>query len=75
MDGLRYNGSERNRGAERDGGDVVRWYVIVALVCMVIAPFDALYMHIKANKRREALRRQEEEARLREEARTKGERP
>ncbi len=37
----------------------MRWYVIVALVCMVIAPFDALYMHIKANRRREELRRRE----------------
>ena len=35
------------------------WYAIVALVCIVIAPFDALYMHIKASKRREALRKKE----------------
>ena len=68
---------EAKETAARDGrrDDAVRWYVIAALICMVIAPFDALYMHIKANKRREALRRQEEEARRREEARTKGETP
>lgn len=35
------------------------WYAIVALICMVIAPFDALYMHIKANRRREELRKKE----------------
>ena len=37
------------------------WYYIVALVCLVIAPFDALYMHIKAERRRDELRRRREE--------------
>lgn len=37
------------------------WYYIVALVCVVIAPFDALYLHIKAQKRREERRRKEQE--------------
>lgn len=36
------------------------WYVILALVCAVIAPFDALYMYIKSEKRRDALRRRRE---------------
>ena len=36
------------------------WYWIVALVCFIIAPFDALYMHIKADRRREALKREKE---------------
>ena len=38
------------------------WYVIVALVCAVIAPFDALYLHIKADRRRDALKREREQA-------------
>ena len=33
------------------------WYMIVLLACLVVAPFDALYLHIKADRRREALRR------------------
>ncbi|MBR1560475.1 MAG: hypothetical protein IJ646_09585 [Clostridia bacterium] len=37
------------------------WYYIVALVCLVIAPFDALYMHIKAERRRDEIRRRREE--------------
>ena len=36
------------------------WYVIAALVCIVIAPFDALYMYITASRRREKLREKEE---------------
>ncbi len=36
------------------------WYVIVALICAVIAPFDALYMYIKNEKRKDALRRKRE---------------
>ncbi len=38
------------------------WYIWVALACMIIAPFDALYMHIRANRRREELRRREGES-------------
>ena len=30
------------------------WYVIAAIVCAVIAPFDALYMYIKNERRKEA---------------------
>ncbi len=33
------------------------WYVIAALVCAVIAPFDALYLYIQSEKRKEARRR------------------
>ena len=33
------------------------WYYILLLICVVIAPFDALYMYIKAGRRREELRR------------------
>ena len=45
-----------------NGGEVstMPWYWIVALVCFIIAPFDALYMHIKADRRREALKREKE---------------
>ena len=37
------------------------WYYIVLLVCVIIAPFDALYMYIKAERRREELRRRTQE--------------
>ena len=36
------------------------WYWIVALICLVIGPFDALYLHIRAEKRRDAIRRERE---------------
>ena len=42
------------------------WYVIVALICAVIAPFDALYMYIKSEKRRDALRRRRDTDKNRE---------
>ena len=35
----------------------MNWYYIVLLVCVIIAPFDALYMYIKAEKRRDALKK------------------
>ena len=37
------------------------WYLIVALICAVIAPFDALYVYIKAERRREAFRHRRQE--------------
>ena len=41
----------------------MKWVYILLLVCLVIGPFDAMYMYIKAQKRRDALkkRKQEEE--------------
>ncbi len=33
------------------------WYGWLILACVVIGPFDALYMYIKNEKRREALRK------------------
>lgn len=39
----------------------MRWYWIVLLVCLVIGPFDALYVYIKAQKRRDELKRRREE--------------
>ena len=36
------------------------WYLIALLVCAVIAPFDALYMYIKSERRKEELRRKKE---------------
>ena len=33
------------------------WYLIALLVCLVIGPFDALYMYIKSERRKEALRK------------------
>ena len=38
------------------------WYVIAALVCAAIAPFDALYMYIKNEKRKEARKDKEKTA-------------
>ena len=35
----------------------MKWYYIVLLVCVIIAPFDALYMYITAEKRRDALKK------------------
>ena len=40
----------------------MKWYYIVLLVCVIIAPFDALYMYIKAEKRREALKKKKQES-------------
>lgn len=36
------------------------WYWIALIVCLVIGPFDALYVYIKAQKRRDKLRREKE---------------
>ncbi|MBR1821037.1 MAG: hypothetical protein IJ769_05380 [Clostridia bacterium] len=36
------------------------WYWIVLLVCLVIGPFDALYVYIKAQKRKDELKRKRE---------------
>ena len=35
----------------------MKWYWIVLLVCLVIGPFDALYVYIKAQKRRDERKR------------------
>ena len=40
----------------------VPWYMWVFLACMVIAPFDALYLYIKAERRRDRLRRRQGDA-------------
>ncbi len=37
------------------------WYWIALLVCLVIGPFDALYVYIKSQKRRDELKRRREE--------------
>ena len=37
------------------------WYGYVLIACMVIGPFDALYLYIKAQKRRDRLRREKDE--------------
>lgn len=37
------------------------WYYIVLIACLVIGPFDALYVYIKAQRRREAYRRKKAE--------------
>jgi len=35
------------------------WYGILLIACLVIGPFDALYMYIKAQKRRDEIRKKE----------------
>ena len=39
------------------------WYGIVIIVCIIIGPFEALYQYIRAQKRREELRRRREASR------------
>ena len=39
----------------------MKWYYIVLLICVIIAPFDALYMYIKAEHRKEALKKRKQE--------------
>jgi len=39
----------------------VKWYYIVLLICVIIGPFDALYMYIKAQRRKEALKKRRQE--------------
>ena len=36
--------------------------MIALLVCLVIGPFDALYMYIKAEKRKDELRKRDQAA-------------
>lgn len=33
------------------------WYLIALLCCAVIGPFDALYLYIKSERRKEARRK------------------
>ncbi len=39
----------------------MKWYYIVLLICVIIGPFDALYMYIKAQRRKEALKKRRQE--------------
>ena len=39
----------------------MNWLLIAALVCVIIGPFDALYLYIKAQRRRDALKRQQDD--------------
>ena len=48
----------------------LRWYWIALLVCLVIGPFDALYVYIKAQKRRDEMKRRREEEERRKELHT-----
>ena len=45
------------------------WYWIALIVCLVIGPFDALYLYIKAQKRKEAMKRKKEEPKTNDEER------
>lgn len=44
-----------------EGGGAMPWYGILFIVCIIIGPFEALYQYIRAQKRREELRRRREE--------------
>lgn len=48
------------------------WYWIALIACLVIGPFDALYVYIRAQRRREELKRKREhpEANTNDEERT-----
>lgn len=35
------------------------WYYIALIICLIIGPFDALYLYIKAQKRRDELRKRQ----------------
>lgn len=35
------------------------WYLVALLICAVIAPFDALYMYIKSERRKEQRKRRD----------------
>ena len=37
------------------------WYVLVLLFGLIVAPFDALYLYIRAEKRRDALKRRKKD--------------
>ena len=39
----------------------MKWYYIVLLICVIIAPFDALYMYIKAERRKDALKKRKQD--------------
>ena len=36
------------------------WYGWLILACVVIGPFDALYVYIKSERRRDAIRRRKQ---------------
>ena len=42
------------------GVEPMPWYWIALIVCLVIGPFDALYVYIKAQRRKEELKRKRE---------------
>ena len=48
----------------------VKWYYIVLLICVIIAPFDALYMYIKAEHRKETLKKRRQERKEKEDNKT-----
>ena len=52
----------------------MRWYMIALLVCLVIGPFDALYMYIKAEKRKDELRKRDQAAGSGEQGKSRAER-
>jgi hypothetical protein len=37
------------------------WYYIVLIVCIIIGPFDALYLYIKAQRRKDKSKKDKDE--------------
>ena len=48
--------------------------MIALLVCLVIGPFDALYMYIKAEKRKDEMRKRDQAAGSGEQGKSRAER-
>ena len=48
----------------------VKWYYIVLLICVSIGPVDALYMYIKAEHRKETLKKRRQERKEKEDNKT-----
>ena len=44
----------------KQGRDCMKWVYIALLVSVIIAPFDALYIYIRSEKRKEALKKKSE---------------
>ena len=61
FDNAREKRYEKGAVSSKRGDFAVPWYMIVLLICLVIGPFDALYLYIKAERRRDRLRREREQ--------------
>lgn len=51
------------------------WYVIALAICLVVGPFDALYLYIRSERRKERLRQARERDKAAEKPGSRGRRP